>query len=594
METSRNLKLINKKFYRYLITGILMVFALQFGSLADGIIISNFLGPDALSAQTLCYSVIYASQLLANLAAVGVSIVIANFLGRREIEKASRLFTFTIIVSFALMFVFAVVGCILTPNITLLLSGDSGLEGYMEPYIWSYFLMSPIVTIGLILSYVMSSDNNPLLGTLFVIIAQATHVIYQILFATFSTLGMLGQGLSFGLGFLTAFFLIIPYIKSKGRLLTFDFNFKGVWPSLWESIKSGSSAFLFVFLSALGFFIINFPVTHFLNTDGIIVYAVLANIIFVEELFLSSVLQVIPSFIGVLYGEKDFFSIKRIIFKILLILFGVAIVLLGLTLIIPQIYLGIFGIVIEDNAALELALNVIRIYSISFVFFAVNKFISIYYPTILKVSVSNLNTLLKYGLFGISFQCFGLYLWGVIGYSIGTIANEILSLVVTLIYVVIMQRKGKFEKANIFLIKNSNEIQNFYEFSVSNDLKECTLISEKVQNIAKEMTENEKVSVFAGVVTEEITTNIVKYGYLNLKKSNFIDIAIFKNEEEMTIRIRDDGVAFDPTIYKEEESKIYTTSGIELAKKISDNFNYIRVIGTNNTILSLNLNRSEE
>ena len=43
-EYRRNDKIIRRKFYQYLIPTVLMVLAMQFGSLADAIVIGNFLG----------------------------------------------------------------------------------------------------------------------------------------------------------------------------------------------------------------------------------------------------------------------------------------------------------------------------------------------------------------------------------------------------------------------------------------------------------------------------------------------------------------------------------------------------------------------
>ena len=54
MILERNSKLINRKFITYLIPSILMIFAMQFGSLVDGILVGNFIGNEALSASSAC------------------------------------------------------------------------------------------------------------------------------------------------------------------------------------------------------------------------------------------------------------------------------------------------------------------------------------------------------------------------------------------------------------------------------------------------------------------------------------------------------------------------------------------------------------
>ena len=63
MSLERNSKLINRKFIMYLVPSILMIFAMQFGSLVDGILVGNFIGNDALSASSLVLPILYIVQI---------------------------------------------------------------------------------------------------------------------------------------------------------------------------------------------------------------------------------------------------------------------------------------------------------------------------------------------------------------------------------------------------------------------------------------------------------------------------------------------------------------------------------------------------
>ncbi len=78
MTLERNAKLVNRKFIHYLIPSILMIFAMQFGSLLDGILVGNMIGYDALSATALVVPILYIIQLPGFALGVGGSIVIGN------------------------------------------------------------------------------------------------------------------------------------------------------------------------------------------------------------------------------------------------------------------------------------------------------------------------------------------------------------------------------------------------------------------------------------------------------------------------------------------------------------------------------------
>ena len=79
----RNSKLINKKFIQYLIPSILTIFAMQFTSLLDAILIGNLIGSTALSASSMCVPIIYIVQMPGLALGIGGSIVVGSLLGKR-------------------------------------------------------------------------------------------------------------------------------------------------------------------------------------------------------------------------------------------------------------------------------------------------------------------------------------------------------------------------------------------------------------------------------------------------------------------------------------------------------------------------------
>ena len=91
-----------------------------------------------------------------------------------------------------------------------------------------------------------------------------------------------------------------------------------------------------------------------------------------------------------------------------------------------------------------------------------------------------------------------------------------------------------------------------------------------------------------GLSSEEMISNIIKYGYKN-KKQNFIDVNLKKIDNTLILRIRDDGMPFDPTKYEVDNDQIYTTSGIKLVESITNKMQYMRILNLNNTILEINI-----
>lgn len=108
----------------------------------------------------------------------------------------------------------------------------------------------------------------------------------------------------------------------------------------------------------------------------------------------------------------------------------------------------------------------------------------------------------------------------------------------------------------------------------------------------------EKDAKRIGLALEEICANIVRYGYQESKK-NFIDISFTIQDDSYILRVRDDGVPFNPLEYQREEKEEKETGeialgGIALIRKIMSDFQYMRTLNMNNTIMELKIERAWE
>ena len=222
----RNTKLIDKKFYQYLLPSVLMIFAMQFGSLLDGIIIGNMIGSDSLTANSLVLPVLYGIQIPGFALATGGSIAIANLLGKRNIEQANKVFSGCLIFGTAISCVFAAISPFVARPLANLFAESLVDESYQ--YILVYMATDPILMIAIMLVTFIATDNNPKLSAVFYIIANAVKVGVEILFIKVFNLGAYGAALSLPVGYLFGFITIIFYVKSKKRMLHFTFNLKGM------------------------------------------------------------------------------------------------------------------------------------------------------------------------------------------------------------------------------------------------------------------------------------------------------------------------------------------------------------------------------
>ena len=163
----RNAKLVQKKTYQYLIPTIIMVIAMQFGSVLDGVLIGNLISADALAASSLALPILYLIQIPGLALGIGAAIIISTLLGKREIDQASKIFSFIILIGFIISIIIAVLGLFIsTPIAKLVTSGDPSYTAMAKDYIFIYMVTIPVITLAIIFANVLPADNNPNLYSL--------------------------------------------------------------------------------------------------------------------------------------------------------------------------------------------------------------------------------------------------------------------------------------------------------------------------------------------------------------------------------------------------------------------------------------------
>ena len=582
MTLNRNSKLITRKFIQYLIPSILMIFAMQFGSLVDGIFVGNFLGAKALTASSLIMPILYIIQIPGFALGIGGATVVANLLGRRDVVGAKRAFSISIIVGMGISLLFMILGFFIARPLAGLFSTDPEIIEYSYQYIFIYFITDPIISFALLIGNFMAVDNNPRLSGAFFIVGNIFKVGSELLFITIIPMGMYGAALSTGVGYFIGLFTIIIYMKNKKRLLSFTFIVKNA--HFKEVLKASSTTILNFALTAVQMLIINMVIGQKItDPNEIVIFGLIANMVFVFDLFCGGIVNIIPNICGILYGEKDYYSLKSITRKIYIINLGVTVFFTVFIMIFPNIYSMIFGY--GDVGGDPTVAPILRIYLLSFIPYEISKFSMNYYPSIDHISPSIVTVLLREAIIVLPLTLCLFLSMGLMGYSIASAITEAATVVITYIYIFIYQRIKKDTKGIFMLEKVDYEK---LELTLTNDLENASNVSKELTSFALEHHIKERNAQVIGLASEEIVNNIVTYGYKK-GRQNYIDVILKIMKDKMVLSIRDDGMPFDPTKYDYDNDEEYNLSGIRLIEKLTDKMSYIRLLNLNNTVFEINL-----
>ena len=581
MTERRNNRLLNAKLNKYIVPGIMMSLALQLGNIVDTIFVSNLIGVEAMSAVTMSLPVETIVQLTGYCLGIGGSIAAGNMLGKRDKESASKLFSATFLVTLVVGIIFSICAFpTATPIARLLVPGGGILQNYTRDYIRISMLGAPVIGIGLMVVNYLGVENHPELASAYLILANVINLVLDYIFLRFTPLGVTGASLSTVLGFLFAMSVFVLYIRSDKRNIQFV-RLKGKdFGILKEAVVAGVPMLVFMatnFIKSLG---LNTIIIHQTGEDGMAVFTVCDNVLLIVEMLTGGIIGVIPNVAGILYGEKDYMGIRVLCKKMLKYSYIVLAAIFVAIMVFTEQITILFG-----SGGGELGRQMVyalRIFALCVIPYLWNKFIISYYESIEETAIASFVTFLENAVVILPATYVGICIFkqiygtGVDGIAAGFVATEIITVIAGWIF-----RKMKHKNSTFYIVPDKNPGENL-DFSIKSTMEEAQIVNRRIMEFCKEKGVSANKANLAAVCAEEMTVNIIQYGG---KTSNWIDINLCVEDDLCRLRIRDNGVNFNPLEYSHDYEE-FDIHGIELVKKISKSMDYIRAIDMNNTIIS--------
>ena len=581
MTERRNNSFLNAKLNKYIVPGVMMSLALQLGNIVDTIFVSNLIGVEAMSAVTMSLPVETIIQLTGYCLGIGGSIAAGNMLGKRDKESASKLFSATFLVTLVVGIIFSICAFpTAAPIARLLVPGGGILQNYTRDYIRISMLGAPVIGIGLMVVNYLGVENHPELASAYLILANVINLVLDYIFLRFTSLGVTGASLSTVLGFLFAMSVFVLYIRSDKRNIQFV-RLKGKdFGIMKEALVAGVPMLVFMatnFIKSLG---LNTIILHQTGEDGMAVFTVCDNVLLIVEMLTGGIIGVIPNVAGVLYGEKDYMGIRVLCKKMLKYSYIVLAAIFVAIMVFTEQITILFG-----SGGGELGRQMVyalRIFALCVVPYLWNKFIISYYESIEETAIASFVTFLENAVVILPATYVGICIFkqiygtGVDGIAAGFVATEIITVIAGWIF-----RKIKHKNTSFYIVPDKNPGVNL-DFSIKSTMEEAQTVNRRILEFCKEKGVSANKANLAAVCAEEMTVNIIQYGG---KTSNWIDINLCLEDDLCRLRIRDNGVNFNPLEYSHDYED-FDIHGIELVKKISKSMDYIRAIDMNNTIIS--------
>lgn len=579
--TSRN---INKLFIKLLPVQIFVCISSSLSALVNGSIVGNNLSALDMSALGLVTPFSTIISAIASIISGGMGIIYGNLLGKGDNKKIDSLFSICINVLIVLgAFISAVVVLLKGPianfcgaNVETLDSCSSYIAGLSVGII-------PTLLIPCLMTFLQMSNlaNFSLIST---ILLAIFNYLFDLLVINILHNGVFGIGLASSISYYLVLLIIIIYIKKK-KIVNYNIKEKD-FNTIKQVVQFGLPFALASFLySTRNIYINNISS----KVGGIVAINSLA--------ILTSTGGIIDSFniaIGVTYrmlasiyvGERDSHSLKNLFKNTLIISEIIMFIKVVVMILFSEKIAMAFG---ASGETIKMTNTLYYLYAISSPLNIVTVYLSSTYLTLGKSTYCNVIYLINAFISPV-ICCYisSITSFGIKGIFSCYYVAEIVTLIFMFVVVIIKNRNFKLNFKQVFNLDKSFDLNNKLSISI-NSIEQVVNTSIKIEEFCLKQGIDEKRAKLAGLCLEEMAGNVAEHGFKKDKKKHSIDIFARVDNDNISLRIKDDCVGFDPNtradIYNPDDPS--KNVGIRLVSKLAKEMNYQTTFGMN--VLTINL-----
>ncbi len=562
-------KFLTKAYNSALIPCMLTILGGCINIIADGIIVGQKAGEGGLAAINLCIPVYLVLCILGSFFVSGTAIPASQAIGDDNIDEAQRFYGTAVSTCLIASAAAMAAGIFLSAPIAELLCADDAVR----PMVFDYTIVTLIGAAPKILIYIpfwfLRLDGKNKTVTVMMTVMGIGNVLLDILFMFVMDMGVFGAALASVIS--TAIACVLGFFAlHRGKT---SFRLKAALPTSKQFLKivaTGSPAAINNLMQTIKLLFMNYVLAKYGGSGALAVFSVINGIAAFSDAVTVGVPQAGSPMLGVYHGEHDIKSLRIVIHLeflsgiILSALFGIVITAgadiistaygIGLPMFIPMLCLAV---------SLYPAL--------------VNSILSTFYSISSHPMLSNMIITLRSFVFA-AVTIFGFCLAGHIPWLFLPTA-ELLTLAVWFVVSGIACRKKK--NTSRFLLEDISleDSGKVINFSLTGETEDICSASERITDFCGENGMNPKQTMRISLAMEEMLTLITQEN--GTSDINF-DIRVFALDDATGIRIRYDGIDFDPLSFDDDDDKFM---GIVMIKKLVKSTVYRRVLGMNALII---------
>lgn len=579
----RNGILIKHKYWALLVSTLAMTASTYLSSILDGIMVGQLLGTVELYAINLTTSIVFLRSIPIAMFTFGGNTLSVIYKSKRDQKSADTVFTLSFWGGIASTAIISVIGiALMAPTAQILAQNNEELVYLVMQYLLPLWVLTPMVAAVNETAAYARTDGMRRFATFLPIISNVINLICDYIYMAIFKWGC-GSRMgdrhrlcrrNFHHYHLLQIFLAHGsfYQGSPGQL-----------KKLGKIFSVGLPSALIYVCNFLRLFLTNAIILSSTGVVGGKIASVSFSLNSLAFILVEGASMTLLPILGALYGEKDSNGQRLTLRHGMIVTVALSVLVLIVSEAIPVQLAALYGL--NDPPTVEIFAVTFRIFSINIPILAVIYVMRTFFQATKQRGLANLLVMLD-GVLTIVplmwwFSHYNIYwLWG------SFLVSKAVTVTITLIAMLISKKVQ--HKKNILGIEEEDGV--VYDFSIKNEIPEAIHASEETMAFCEKNRVPENTVNAIGITVEELCHNIATYASSNT--NNAVDACVRVLPDKVNVRLRDNGVEFDPTDYIDNSGKRIT--GLELVRMLSSTINYNRILGFNVTNVAVSYQQGGE
>ncbi len=286
---------------------------------ADGALISHYLGTNALAALNLVWPLSSVLMAFGIMLSAGGASVIARRLGAGDKEGAERALSSIFIAEAILGALLGFLGWVFLDQLLVFLEIGPEEAPYAEAYQYVALATMPALLVNVAAQTFFTTAGFPKVGLAVSIASGVTNVVLDILFMGPMGFGMTGAAWATSISWMVCVACAWYFFRRKNAALRFSFRIPE-WRAVKNAATSGVSEMVAYLSHAVTLFLFNSAFQKALGVDGVAALTVAMYASYVFNAIFYGLSEAISPVIGYNYGNRNWTRLKRVLNEALVLL----------------------------------------------------------------------------------------------------------------------------------------------------------------------------------------------------------------------------------------------------------------------------------